>query len=527
MQETVLSEADGAVVSPLIGRIIDGRYQIRELLGEGGMGAVYVAEHLRLRKQVAIKTIRAEFAEHSQAEARFAREALATAQLDHPHVASAIDFGHLPDGGAYLVIQLVRGESLGARLERGPLPWRELCVLAAQVADALSAAHAAGIIHRDLKPDNILIERRTDGSPHAKVLDFGIARVVEGALEGDAAQQLTRMGAVLGTPGYMAPEQAVGGDIDHRVDLYALGVILWEGCTGQPLWEAETLTEIFTAQLTRTPPDLTEGLPDLPPEFSRLVMQLLAKSRDHRPTDAATVREQLRQIASNAALAAHIAQTPAPAASTAAAIVPSVPVNAHPWAARAWMSLALLCGLAFVIALIVRRGPEATADTNTDPQPPTAPAQTPDAAPESVVDAINTITTPPEVGLPSRQALLQDIPEEFKEPAQVLLLDTDRRERQKAGRLMAKAKGPEAAAIPEYMRTIAEIENTSDCDNKRKHLLKLEEAEEIRSLWSLRIISETPRRGCGRPPFGTPDCLACLREDLARIIARFEAQAEP
>jgi serine/threonine protein kinase len=286
-------------LSSWIGRVIDDRYRIVEVLGEGGMGAVFVADHLRLRKQVALKVIRADFAAHSQAEARFAREALATAQIEHPHVASAIDFGHLPEGGAFLVTQLVRGENLGKRLRRGALPWPEVCEFGVQVADALATAHAAGIIHRDLKPDNVLIERRGDGSMHAKVVDFGIARVsgAAGGVVTDGAEPITRLGAVIGSPGYMAPEQAVGGQIDHRVDLYALGVILWECCTGQPLWEADSVSELFTSQLTRAAPSLKAGLADaIPGELAGVIDQLLARNPAQRPATAAGVRDRLRRI---------------------------------------------------------------------------------------------------------------------------------------------------------------------------------------------------------------------------------------
>jgi serine/threonine protein kinase len=213
-------------VDDWIGQVIDNRYRIVELLGEGGMGAVFAAEHLKLRKQVALKIIRAEFASNPVIEARFAREATATSKLEHPHVASAVDYGTLPDGGAFLVTQLVRGVSLARQLERGRMRWAVAADLGAQVADALAAAHAAGIVHRDLKPDNILVETRDDGKFHVKVVDFGIARLTEEAIGDGTLRPLTRMGAIIGTPGYMAPEQAVGEPVDARGDLYALGVIV-------------------------------------------------------------------------------------------------------------------------------------------------------------------------------------------------------------------------------------------------------------------------------------------------------------
>nr|WP_276600646.1 serine/threonine-protein kinase [Nannocystis sp. ILAH1] len=333
-----------------IGRIIDGRYRIVELLGEGGMGAVYVAEHLKLHKHVALKTIRAQFAANSQAEARFTREALATARLDHPHVVSAIDYGHLPEGGAYLVIQLVRGHSLTKRIEQGPLTWQQACKLGAQIADALAAAHGLGIIHRDLKPDNILLEPREGDEFHARVLDFGIARVSGGEGTGtiaDISLPITRMGAVVGTPGYMAPEQAVGEKVDVRADLYALGVILWEACTGRYLWDAESLTDLFAAQLSQPAPHLRGATRlEVPQPLANLVAQLLARKPEERPATAVAVRDELRKLALSAEVhlilaAAGPAALPAPAAtsnnatasnsaSAAAAPTPAAPVASAP-----------------------------------------------------------------------------------------------------------------------------------------------------------------------------------------------------
>ncbi|MCY1055609.1 serine/threonine-protein kinase [Nannocystis sp. SCPEA4] len=316
-----------------IGRIIDGRYRIVELLGEGGMGAVFVAEHLKLHKHVALKTIRAQFAANSQAEARFTREALATARLDHPHVVSAIDYGQLPEGGAYLVIQLVRGRSLTKQIEEGSLGWLAACRLGAQIADALAAAHGLGIIHRDLKPDNILLEPRDDGSFHARVLDFGIARIAAdethttGTLAG-IGKPITRMGAVVGTPGYMAPEQAVGQPVDVRADLYSLGVILWEACTGRYLWDAEAVTDLFAAQLSRPAPSLRNLRSDIPPMLSALVDQLLDRKPERRPANATVVRDELRKLALSAEVDSVLAGSPPRVA--AAPICPPEPRTAAP-----------------------------------------------------------------------------------------------------------------------------------------------------------------------------------------------------
>ncbi|MBZ0116891.1 MAG: serine/threonine protein kinase, partial [Sandaracinaceae bacterium] len=204
---------------PLIGRELDGRYRIVRSVGSGGMGSVYEAEHLALGKRVAIKVIRAELVADEETRARFEREARATAQIEHPHVTTGMDFGRLPDGGAYLVVQLVRGTSLRDRIAEGPMPWREACTIGAQIADALAAIHAAGFVHRDLTPGNVLVARREDGSPHVHVLDLGVAALTAESSDG----RLTETGRVVGTTGYMAPEQALGQRVDARADLYSLG----------------------------------------------------------------------------------------------------------------------------------------------------------------------------------------------------------------------------------------------------------------------------------------------------------------
>ena len=300
---------------PWIGQTIDGRYQIRELLGEGGMGAVYAAEHLSLRKQVALKVIHPEFAGNAEIAARFTREAMATAQLDHPNVASALDYGTLPDGGAYLVTQLVRGRSLESHRAAGRMPWRQVCDLGSQIADALTAAHAIHIVHRDLKPDNILLEPRDDGTFLIKVLDFGVARITAGA--NLPTSDLTRMGTVIGTPGYMAPEQAMGESVDFRVDIYALGVIMWECIAGKVLWDGASVSELFTTQLAGQAPPLGTEVPGLPPELSALVDLMLDRNPRRRPESARQIRDALRRMSHSTLIAAPSHKPAVPATAVA------------------------------------------------------------------------------------------------------------------------------------------------------------------------------------------------------------------
>jgi serine/threonine-protein kinase len=207
------------------------------------MGAVYIADHLTLHKQVALKIIHPEHAGNAELTARFEREAMATSRIDHPNVISAIDFGTLNDGTAYLAVQLVRGPSLTRVLTtQGAIGWQRAASIGAQIADALSAAHGHGIVHRDLKPDNVLLQTRDDGTELVKVLDFGVAKFApESKVPLSARTDVTQIGMVVGTPGYMAPEQTIGNPADERSDLYALGVILWESIVGDPLWSAHDL----------------------------------------------------------------------------------------------------------------------------------------------------------------------------------------------------------------------------------------------------------------------------------------------
>ena len=215
----------------LVGQVVSGRYRILSLLGEGGMGAVYLAEHTLMRKRVALKLLHAEMSRDEEVLARFRREAEAAAHVEHPNVAAATDFGQTDDGAFFLVLEYVEGTSLRDTLQKGALSAERSLHVARQIALALERAHGAGIVHRDLKPENVMLVQRGDDPDFVKVLDFGIAKV-ESHLQRDAGQPLTRLGTILGTPEYMAPEQALGEAVGPGADLYAVGVILYEMLTG-------------------------------------------------------------------------------------------------------------------------------------------------------------------------------------------------------------------------------------------------------------------------------------------------------
>ncbi|HET9956345.1 MAG TPA: serine/threonine-protein kinase [Polyangiaceae bacterium] len=276
----------------LIGRVLVDRYRVEALLGEGGMGTVYRVEHVHMRKAFAIKVLHRSMTQMPEIVERFEREAVAAGRIQHQHVASASDFGRLSDGSFYLVLELIEGQSLASLLkDQGTLPRTRVLTIARQIADALSAAHAAGIVHRDLKPENIMLTNR-DGVPDfVKVLDFGIAKVPVESRGGD--RQLTQLGMVFGTPEYMSPEQARGAEVDGRADLYTLGVIMYEMLSGKSPFRHEDLVAVLMRQITAEPDPLPETVPA---PVARFVFELLRKNPDERPQTAVVVRERLDEL---------------------------------------------------------------------------------------------------------------------------------------------------------------------------------------------------------------------------------------
>jgi serine/threonine protein kinase len=277
----------------LVGAVLAERYRVDRFLGSGGMGAVYLGEHVLMRKAVAIKVLHREMTGLGEVVARFEREAVAAGRIDHRNVAAASDFGRLDDGSFYLVLEYVDGRSLSALVDEKSIDQDRALGIAEQVASALVAAHEAGVVHRDLKPDNVMLVHGADGQDLVKVLDFGIAKVDSPSDAPAAGHKLTRIGAIMGTAGYMAPEQALGQVVDHRADLYALGVLLYEMLSGHPPFVAEELSQIVARQLTEKPPPLPEGTP---PELSDLVGRLLEKTPGDRPESAAEVKAEIGRL---------------------------------------------------------------------------------------------------------------------------------------------------------------------------------------------------------------------------------------
>ena len=291
----------------LAGQVLDDRYRLEAKIGSGGMGVVYRATHTVIGKEVAVKILREEHVAQADIMDRFLQEARLASQIRHPNVVEISDFGRTPSGGAYYVMEMLHGHSLAWRIDRGErLGPRRALEVAAQVASGLGAAHALGVIHRDLKPDNVFLceSPMAPGGLLAKILDFGIARVV------GRKTRITKMGAVVGTPEYMSPEQARGEEVDHRSDLYALGVILFEMLVGRVPFQGDTVMGTLTRQMFDVPPRLSEAGPGLAglAATERLLARLLAKNRDERPVSA----EHVARLLSEAG-AADLSSGPLPA----------------------------------------------------------------------------------------------------------------------------------------------------------------------------------------------------------------------
>jgi serine/threonine-protein kinase len=273
------------------GTMLEGKYRIERLLGAGGMGSVWIAEHTMLGRPVAVKVLdKAAAAKDATAVTRFMREAQTAARLRSDHIVDVLDVGRFDDGTPFLIMELLEGETLSSRIRRSVrmIP-AEAGNLVDHLLDALGAAHTAGVIHRDVKPDNCFILQKS-GRDHLKLLDFGISKVA-----GDAREmRMTRTGVVMGTPYYMAPEQARGAkEIDHRCDLYAAGAILYECVTGRVPFEAESVNELLFKIVLEPLIPPREIVPEIDPAFEHVILTAMAREAPNRYQTAQSFRDAL------------------------------------------------------------------------------------------------------------------------------------------------------------------------------------------------------------------------------------------
>jgi serine/threonine-protein kinase len=406
----------------LVGTTLDGRYLVEAHLATGGMGAVFRARQVYMRKDVALKVLRPDLSASAELVERFRREAEIASSLDHPHIVRVTDFGRTPEGWLFLAMELLFGESLFERLRREAfLPPEEAVPILWQVCDGLEAAHARAVVHRDLKPENVFLARTGSGREVVKILDFGIAKMAD-----PGSDSATQAGMVVGTPEYLSPEQATGSSVDGRADLYTVGLIAWRALTGRHPFKADDPRSLLMMQATRPVPPLTEPRPDLAelPALVAAVAKACEKDPALRYQTAGELKEDLARALGHA-FALPPGTTPAPLVSYGALPAadasrepsgtvrlgsvssPSLPpvrpatsgqapaVEAPPAAAPGWLRqhrrlaatalgglLALAVAVA-VAALLVRSGPGAPTRV-AEAAPPVAAAPAPPVEPDAL-----------------------------------------------------------------------------------------------------------------------------------------------
>jgi serine/threonine protein kinase len=280
-----------------VGLVLSDRYRIDALIDSGGMGHVYVGEHVLMHKRVAIKILHRELSSIPEFVARFEREARAAANIGNEHVVAATDFGKLADGSVFLVLEYIQGRNLRDEIAAGPIPLARTLHIGQQICSALRAAHALGIVHRDLKPENVMLIDKAGDADFVKVLDFGIAKVPIGERSNDESQSkpITKAGMVFGTPEYMPPEQALGQNVDARADLYSLGVIIYEMLAGRRPFVAESQVGVLGQQLSRSAPPVSKRAPGvyIPHAIDVFVKKMIQREASNRFQTADEILEEI------------------------------------------------------------------------------------------------------------------------------------------------------------------------------------------------------------------------------------------
>ncbi len=369
---TRLGDTDGVAGDTLGGEpepgAVLGSYRLIELIGQGGMSLVYAAEHTRLGRRVAIKFLRREYAANPPAIKRFFQEARSVNQIHHENIVEITDFVEEPGGDNYYVMELLQGETLAEVEKRdGAMAPRRAAAIGIQVARAMEQVHAAGIVHRDLKPENVFLIERAGRTDFVKLLDFGVAKLVDDR-SGKPLHE-TQAGAIIGTPAYMSMEQAAGRDVDHRSDIYSLGIILYELLSGVRPFDAETYGGLVIQHLTVDPPDLgsLEHIElRLPGELVELIMACMAKEPEQRPASMAEVADRLEAVLSELGGTEPILR----------------PLPARRRGRRTWIALAVVGCLAAATVAVISLLPDAgvtgpAADAGPRVAPPDDPAPKP------------------------------------------------------------------------------------------------------------------------------------------------------
>ncbi|HFE44349.1 MAG TPA: serine/threonine protein kinase [Nannocystis exedens] len=545
-----------------IGKTLDERYKIQEVFSATESHTVFVALHLRLRKQVAIKIIQQAYASDGEVAARFSREANAGAQFDHPNVVGIIDCGRLADGRTYLVTEMVRGPTLREFLdEHGRMHWTLACDIGSQLSEALIAAHAVGIVHRDINPDNLRLEIRDDGSYWIKITSFGIARMTGNALvdpSHELGSTLTRQGMILGTAGYMSPEQAIGEEVDESADAYALGAVLWECINGRPLWVADSVEDALAQQLHHEPAlfDAFEDGP-VPEILQSLILQLLARDPRGRPALIDPVSPTLRKLAHGSefedsqvtAMPEISASDPQDFANSGgfpfeaerggtvvddSFVFPGGPAGKTSMKAvfgqladvlkALWRSastgtrvILAMISLSPVILIVVALMVGGSSKKSEPSEPETV--ATPEVQ-EVVPPEPETPTEPEEA---ESEARAPAIPAELEVAVKMLFgADVSKKERE-AGATKIRSYEPEDA-LPVVVRASATLVLERKCKVKKAIINRLRELDAIEAMPVL-LALDGDRKSCGKRK-RRKDCYPCLREDLARTLGRFEVLIE-